>query len=256
MDKKNQDLKYIGPDTAGMKNKMTKNEIKKRFDSAVAEIYKEKQPEWFPEVNYAFDLIKKILKPYLSDGCRVLDLGAGTGNLSQNILEVNDKIKITLVDFSENMLSKVQDVLKKYKNSYNTVTGDIFNIDFKKNEFNAVVSSFAIHHGRSENDYYKLYKNIYKWLKKPGIFICCDVIDGDTDSLSEINESGWVQYLLDRGFKDEDTAKILSNYHAEDSPLSVRKHMNLLIKAGFNYADVAWKKYNFGIYLGIKSLKN
>ena len=46
--------------------------------------------------------------------------------------------------------------------------------------------------------------------------------------------------------------KILNNYHREDSPVSVKTHLDSLAGAGFTAADILWKEYNWGVYTGVK----
>jgi hypothetical protein len=44
---------------------------------------------------------------------------------------------------------------------------------------------------------------------------------------------------------------IVSTYQ-EDSPLSLRQHLNLLSAVGFSAVDVLYKRDIFGMYAGIK----
>ncbi len=244
--------KYIHPEMTTDQRKMTREEVKQRFNQEVASLYSQRTPVWFPDFDFIFQLVTQVLEPFLQGNDAILDLGAGTGNLSRSILEVYDDILITLVDFSDNMLNEVPNVLSRFQWKYKTIKGDIFSIDFAENKYRSVVSSFALHHGRSEEEYGRVYHKIHKWLQAPGIFICCDVIDGDNQYLSRFNENAWGTYLKTQGFSDDAVNSILANYQIEDSPLSMRQHLRLLSEAGFQCCDFLWKKYNFGVYLGIK----
>jgi len=244
--------RYVGPEKSDKKNKMSKTEIKNRFDSETASSYSQRNPAWLPEFSFSFSLIQKTVKRFIPSGARLLDLGAGTGNLSRTVFEACPDITIDLLDFSENMLNEAPNVLKGFTGRYNIIKDDIFTARFENCVYDGVISSFAIHHGRTKTIYGNLYKNIYNWLKTPGMFICCDVIAGDDAELSELNEHGWREFLKERGFAAGEVEKILNNYHREDSPLSLKNHIELLSAARFNTADILWKKYNFGIYLGIK----
>ncbi len=248
--------KYVGPEKSNKQNQMTKDEIKNRFDSETASLYSQRAPSWLPEVDFSFSLIQKTLEPFLTKNSRIADLGAGTGNLSRTIFEAYPNVKIDLIDFSENMLSEVKNVLSKFKGKYKTITEDIFKYKLKCNTYNAVVSSFAIHHAREEKVYKNLYQNIFNSLTDSGIFICCDVIEGDNDYLSSLNEKDWSTFLSNQGFEKDEIGKILDGYHREDSPIPMNNHFNLLKDVGFKSVDVLWKKYNFGIYVGIKNNKS
>jgi tRNA (cmo5U34)-methyltransferase len=187
----------------------------------------------------------------VKNGDRFLDIGAGTGNLTRAILEKIDSVHATLIDFSANMLTEVPNILSQFKGRYDIVVADFMEEEFPENTYSAVVSSYAIHHCRGEQQYLALYKKIRSSLKGTGIFVCCDVVSGSDELLSHQNELGWASFLKDRGFSTDEVDKVLSNYHVEDSPESVWTHMRLLKEAGFTTVDVIWRKYNFSVYVGI-----
>ena len=230
---------------------MTQEEIKARFDAETAAVYSQRKPLWLPEYDDAMGLVLKVLEPYLSSHARILDLGAGTGNLSRRILNESKDCHVTLVDFSENMLNEAPSVLAAFEGRYDAVLQDFWSAQFPAARYDGVVASFALHHGRGEAAHQNLYQRIYRWLKSPGVFVCCDVVEGDTPALAEINEGGWRQFLRKR-FPAEEAERILSNYHREDSPISLKRHLSLLTLVGFSSADVLWKRFNFSVYVGIK----
>lgn len=248
--------KYIAHSFEPKGEKMTREEVKKRFDNETAQAYSQRKPVWLPEHAHAFSLIAKAIKPFVYPGCKILDLGAGTGNLSRTVFESYPDSKITLVDFSANMLEQVPEVLTSYKSNFTTVLADIFQYRSEPGSYQNVISSFAIHHARGCDEYLDLYKKIFTWIKTPGMFICCDVVNGSDTGLSELNEQNWRNYLLENGLTGDDADKILANYHREDSPLSVFSHLELLKESGFQTVDVLWKKYNFCLYAGIKKQAN
>jgi tRNA (cmo5U34)-methyltransferase len=158
-----------------------------------------------------------------------------------------------LLDFSQNMLDEAPKVLGKYAGRFTVTNADFMNQPFGSCDYCCVVSSFAIHHCRGDEEYGSLYEKIYGSLVSPGIFVCCDVVSGDNPFLAEFNEKGWSSFLTDQGFTIQEIGKILSNYHTEDTPVSMSTHMRLLSKAGFAHTDVIWKKANFALYVGIKN---
>lgn len=246
------DRNYEGPELSSSNKKMTKEEIKARFDNKTASLYSNQDVKWIPEYLYLLSLIQKALKPFVNSKSRLIDLGAGTGNLSRTIFREYPEIHIDLVDFSENMLKEIDEVLKEFKGKYQKINYDIFELQCDSNIYDGVISSFAIHHGRGKDVYESLYKEIYKWLKNPGVFINCDVVKGDNNFLTELNENAWTDYLNSTGFEDEEIEKIINNYYREDSPISLNNHIHLLSEVGFETVDILWKKLNFAVYIAIK----
>ncbi len=248
--------KYVGPEISSVERKMTQEEIQARFDAEVAAAYSQRKPVWLPEYDQALGLVATALKPYLASrpAAHVLDLGAGTGNLTRRILRAFKNSFVTLVDFSQNMLDEAPHVLAEFPGRYEVQKADFWQVDFPASKFDAIVSSFALHHGRGDAVYQSLYRKVYNWLRSPGIFVCCDVVQGDTPEIAALNENGWRQYLSHR-LSAADIERMFSNYRREDSPISLRKHLAFLDQAGFGKADILWKRFNFAVYVGVKEMQ-
>src|SRR5512143_3620791 len=81
--------KYVGPAASKFSGKMTQEQIRERFNAETAAAYSQRKPVWMPEYASSLGLVAKVLRPHLAcmKAPRVLDLGAGTGNLSRKVLE-------------------------------------------------------------------------------------------------------------------------------------------------------------------------
>ena len=245
--------KHARPAASKFAEKMTQEQIRERFDAEVAAAYSQRKPVWLPEYAGSLNLITKVIKPCLALTKKpsVLDLGAGTGNLSRTVLEVFPTCQVTLVDFSANMLAEVPHVLAAFPDKYVIRQADFWEVKFPKGRFDAVVTSFALHHGRGDAVYEGLYKNIYSWLRPGGVFACCDAVEGDNPEVDALNLAGWRRYLS-KNLTATDVKGMLSHYRREDSPISLRKHLLLLEKAGFSCVDILWKRFNFAVYMAVK----
>jgi tRNA (cmo5U34)-methyltransferase len=244
--------RYMGPDTSKRTDKMSREEIQSRFDKEVAALYSQRDPVWLPEFRQMFALVPELLKPLVKKDSLILDVGAGTGNLSRTVLEAIPEVRCVLMDFSANMLSAVPLVLAQFTGRYETLVADFIDTDYGFEKYDAIISSFAIHHCRGRMEYGLLYQKFYQALKPGGIFVCCDVVAGANDLLSQLNENGWRSFLSEQELEAEEVERILSNYHVEDSPLDGPSHLQLLKDAGFATVDVVWKRNNFAVYVGIK----
>lgn len=234
--------------------KVTSEEVKERFDREDPAAYGLQIPKWFPDYDYVHDLICDILQSYLSCEAQVLELGGGTGRVAKLLLDRFPSCCILLQDISANMLSEVPNKLKEHAGRFECVEGDFFakTFDLEPNQFDSVVSVHAIHHGRHSEDYRNLYQKIYKWLKPAGCFVCLDNVAGDTLELATQYYASWADTLKSR-YDAERIRWIVETTIREDSPLSLREHLEILSECGFNRTDVVWKKYIFSLYIGIKS---
>jgi tRNA (cmo5U34)-methyltransferase len=238
--------KYDSPRPEG--GVLSREEVKARFDNEAAAVYSQGNPVYLPDFASAFALVIEALQIHLPASPWLLDLGAGTGNLSRRILAAIPGSHSTLVDFSPNMLDGAPVVLADYQARYDTICADFFEASFPDRHFDAVVSSFALHHARGDGEYLRLYRRIHGWLKPAGVFACCDVVNGDNAGWTAINENGWKNYLREVNFTEQEIARIFESYHVEDTPISLSKHLTLLQQAGFRHVDVLWKRYNFAVY--------
>lgn len=236
---------YVGPKPTD--RLLTKAEIKDRFDRETASAYSQEDPVYLPEYAATFELLADCVAAETGPAPEVLDVGAGTGNLSLRLLRRLKDSRVTLLDFSENMLGCVPAILKGFEGQYRAVSRDFFETDFEPASFDAIISSFAIHHARGKDEYRFLYTKFKSWLKPGGIFACIDVVNGNAPSWTQINEKGWCGYLANY-FGETKIDQILANYHSEDSPVSLAEHFECLKAAGFANVDVLWKRFNFALY--------
>jgi tRNA (cmo5U34)-methyltransferase len=234
--------------------KVSPEKVKERFDREDPAEYGLQIPKWFPDYLYVHDLICEVLRPFISSEAMILDLGGGTGRIAKLLLDAFPSCRIVIQDFSANMLSEVPNKLVDQNGRFECVEGDFFaeTFDLAHSRFDSVVSVHAIHHGRHPADYRRLYHKIYHWLKPVGCFACLDNVAGDTHELATLSYADWAETLRSE-YDPESIRWMVETTIREDSPLSLREHLEILHDCGFNRTDVVWKKYIFGLYVGIKS---
>ena len=237
--------RYTGPDPTD--RLMTRDEVKARFDRETAVVYSGQGPAHLPGYAEALALVVESLHVFLPSQPRILDLGAGTGNLSREVLAAFPEAYVVLLDFSPNMLVQSRRVLTEFAGRYDIACADFFEWVFSTKSFHGIVSSFAIHHARGESEYMRLYDRIATWLAPGGVFVCCDVVAGANAKWTAINEEGWRRHLQAH-FDPAIVEQVFANYRSEDTPISLVQHMALLHQVGFAHVDVLWKKHNFAVY--------
>ena len=233
--------------------KVSTTEVKATFDGVNTAVYGDRVRSWLPDYDEVNESMLVAMQPFVPTYAKLLDLGAGTGRFSKQILARFPDAHLTMVDFSDHMLAETSRGMVEYNGRFTPHTADIFSdsLDFEPASFDCIVSTFAIHHGRSADLYATLYQNIYRWLKPNGCFLCCDHIAGGNDYLTAMNLANWYDFIS-QNLSPEITDYFIDGCCREDSPLPLQQHFQLLTDAGFGTIDTLWKKQIFGIYISIK----
>lgn len=180
----------------------------------------------------------------------VLDLGCGTGTVARAVKDRFPGARLACLDIAENMLHIARG---KLANAPETayICCDFNQFAFDR-QYDAVVSSLALHHLATDADKLSFYKKIYAGLKNGGVLVNADVVLASTDILQRRYMEQWKQFMLESVPLDEVEGKWIPNYHAEDRPVSLLQHFDMLHQAGFDTMDVVWKYYNFAVYMAVK----
>ncbi|HXS61109.1 MAG TPA: class I SAM-dependent methyltransferase [Candidatus Sulfopaludibacter sp.] len=168
---------------------------------------------------------------------RILDIGTGDGRLIRLIKSHLPKIKeLVALDVSPIMIKAVKD------NFSNDPTVKVVEHDLEMplpdmGYFDAIVSSFAIHHLKHERKY-SLYKEIYDMLYPAGVF--CNL-----EHVSSVSISQHEKFLkaINTSSKREDKTNRL---------LSVEKQLQWLRDFGFVEVDCYWKWLELALLVGYK----
>jgi len=179
---------------------------------------------------------------------RVIDLGCGTGTVSQGILNAFPNAHVTCLDLAENMVALARAKLARWPR-VRYVVGDCAAFD---GEYDAVVSSLALHHLATDEDKRRSYRRIYSRLRPGGTFYNADVVLASSDLLQATYMRQWRTFMR-RSISDEEIeAKWIAKYQAEDHPARLMDQLAWLKEIGFADVDVLWKHYNFAVYGGMR----
>ncbi|MBD2162869.1 class I SAM-dependent methyltransferase [Calothrix membranacea FACHB-236] len=167
---------------------------------------------------------------------RILDLGTGDGRLLALLKIDRPQAESIAVDFSATML----EAAKTRFAEDTTVQIIAHNLDQSLPElgtFDAVVSSFAIHHVTHDRKH-SLYTEIFQILEPGGIFCNLEHVASPTQALHE-------HFLHSIGFtvETEDPSNKL---------LDVETQLNWLRNIGFTDVDCYWKWLELALLIGKK----
>jgi len=184
-----------------------------------------------------------------SEKIKILDLGSGTGRGMFLILKRFFNSDVTGIDFSENMIEKSKKNLEDFKGRFDLIDKDFNDVPFDK-DCDAIVSAIAIHNS-SHKQKKELFKTIFDSLKKDGVFINGDFIEGETE---EINEKYKKIYraFLEKNLSGEERKVWINHAFSEDKPMKISEQTKILNEIGFSNIQVLWRFNNEAVYIAKK----
>ena len=217
-----------------------------QLSSKYSDLIKKCVPRYDELLNTMFLYLEPDFKPL-----RILDLGCGTGNLTQRILEQFPDAQIDALDLSEDILEESR---KRFanKSNMNYLQADFKSMNLPHGNYDLVMSSIARHHVEDPFKL-KLYTEVYQSLKKGGIFIFTDQTRGITDEIYLKNIECWKYEAFKLGSTEENWNMWMAHQDAHDFHSPVGWHLENLKKAGFNEVDLLSKYLMWGVFWAKKN---
>lgn len=223
-------------------------DLKKHFNKE-AEAFDKQVQKNIPCYNEMLTALINAI-PNNKDSPKILDLGCGTGNITQKALNRFPEAEVTCLDLSENMIEIAKDKLSSYEN-IEYIVGDFTQMELNT-KYDVVLSSLALHHIPNDEEKEAMYKDIYETLEKDGVFYNADVIKANSNYNEELNNKVAIQEMKENGVTDEEIAEHKGKRDANDIPTTLIKHIKMLENVGFKEIDVIWKHYSNAVYGGSK----
>jgi SAM-dependent methyltransferase len=169
---------------------------------------------------------------------RILDLGSGAGRLLSLVKTARPDAEFVAVDFSPTMLDVLQRTFAS-DDRVTVVSHDLSSALPDLGQFDAVISSFAIHHLVHDRKR-SLYNEIFQVLTPGGVFCNLEHVASATQRLHE-------QLLakLKVAPDDEDPSNKL---------LDVETQLTWLREIGFDDVDCYWKWREFALLGGVRPI--
>ena len=175
----------------------------------------------------------RIFYPFTADllptgaGCRVLDLGCGTGLELEYYFARNPSAAVCGIDLSQKMLGALRQ--KFPGKALELRVGSYFALPFEEAAFDAAVSVESLHHFTKEEKI-PLYAKLRNALKPGGCFILTDYFS-DSDEEEALHRREYLRLKAEQGLGD-------GQFYHYDTPLTVEHEREALLAAGFASVEV------------------
>lgn len=178
----------------------------------------------------------------------VLDLGAGTGALSEAILTACDSAALELIDVDSEMLARARTRLRRFAER----------VRFTELSFlgplprcGVVAASLALHHVRTMTAKQALYRRIHGSLEPGGTFVNADAAVSAEPAEREATFRVWVDHMVSQGIEERQAYENLAQWGDEDTYFPIEEELSAVTAAGFR-AECAWRHGPIAVIVGRK----
>jgi len=168
----------------------------------------------------------------------VLDLGAGTGALSEALLSRAEVGSVELVDVDEEMLSRARSRLAPFGAQARFTKRSFFD---PLPSCDAVAASLALHHVPSVEWKAALYHQVFEALRPEGVFVNADVTVPEAEPARAEAYRGWAGHLVASGIAEPRAWEHFAEWAEEDTYFSLETELAALEGAGFR-VRCAWRE--------------
>ena len=176
----------------------------------------------------------------------VLDLGAGTGALSEAILAEDGVGAVVAVDIDAEMLDRARARLRPFGRRAR----------FERRSFDdalpacdAVAASLSLHHIPTMERKSALYGRIFGALRPGGVFVNADVTVSADPTERKARYRTWAAHLVSCGIDERRAYGHFAQWSAEDTYFPAGDELIAMGEAGFR-AECAWRDPPFTLLTG------
>jgi len=187
-----------------------------------------------------FDKGKKI---------RVLDLGAGTGLLSEMVALAYPYSEITLIDVSGKMLAIAKSRLSKFNNKIEYIEKDYSQWEIQ-DKYDLIISALSIHH-LNEEEKKGLFTNCYHSLSFGGLFINADQILGESYDIEKTYRQKWLEEVRNNGVSESELESAFERMQ-EDKMSTLPYQLSCLKEVGFVETTCWYQNFSFAVFSGTR----
>lgn len=169
---------------------------------------------------------------------RVLELGAGTGALSEAVLGHPEIGVVELLDIDPEMLERARERLVRFGERARFTLGS-----FSETlpPCDAAGASLALHHVPRIEDRERIHRRVFEALPPGGVFVNADVMMPPEGVGREAAFAAWAAHMARSGIGEEEARGHFAAWADEDTYFSVEEELSALARAGFE-ARVAWRE--------------
>ncbi|MBX3015819.1 MAG: methyltransferase domain-containing protein [Caldilineaceae bacterium] len=204
----------------------------------------------------------RLLLELTPPGASLLELGAGTGAFTRNILAAKHFALVEATDGAPAMLAIAQEQLAPFQPTVQfrllDFTSPGWSQQYQGRSFGAVVSSMALHHAAQKR---QLFHEIFQVLAPGGLFIIADHMAGASPLIDQLigRERGRIK-LASQGKEPTDEQAMSAFLQADQAKQAaegnqceaLESYLHYLTEVGFGHVDCLWRDYWLAVFVAQK----
>jgi tRNA (cmo5U34)-methyltransferase len=221
--------------------------VRAAFDQ-VAPVYDAVRRQLIPQFDDFYRTVLVLLEESFGPHpFRCLDLGCGTGLLSEMVLDRFPTATLIGLDAAEGMIAAASHRLARFGDRARLEVADYADVDVP-GPVEAVVSALSIHH-LSDESKQALFRRVRQVLPVGGLFVNADQSLAPTLAEEDFYQNRWLAEVRATGIP---VAEVEAALHRTtlDRSATMADQLAWLTAAGFVGADVAWKRHRFTVFVG------
>ena len=180
----------------------------------------------------------------------VLDLGAGTGALSEAILRASGDTTVESIDVDREMLSQAAARLGQFGSRVRLTERSFLE---PLQPCAAVAASISLHHVRSMNTKRALYRGIHAALVPDGTFVNADSALANSPAATEAIWRDWIDHMGIHGIDEDQAREHFAQWSQEGTYFTIEEELAAVRSAEFD-AECVWRHGPMAVLVGRKAL--
>ena len=179
---------------------------------------------------------------------RVADLGAGTGALSEALLEQDAVGVVEALDIDPEMLAQARTRLERFGER---VCFREWSFDQPLPRCDAVAASLALHHIPAMQAKRELFQRICGALRPGGVFVNVDVTISAEPAQQQQSYRLWAEHMMSCGIDERQAYRHFDEWASQDTYFPLEDELAAMRKAGFD-AQCLWQRRPNTLLIGYK----
>jgi len=180
---------------------------------------------------------------------RIVDLGMGTGALTNACLSGRPRARVWGIDADPAMLRVAAVRLRRRASSVTMVAGSFLEVPIPTCD--AIVASYALHHIRTRRQKQVFYRTCHQAIRPGGVLVTGDCAPASTPRGFASDLDVWFDHLA-KSFKGRAAGRrVYASWADEDTYTPLADEVRMLARAGFT-VDVPWRQSPFAVIVGVK----